>query len=190
MSWRSLDWKACAYRSARMLTSHGWKMSRSMRSRGGSVRNEAILASKQDLYTSLHPWMKLTDHGHLFLLADLRCPIQCGQYGERSDSHPHTASGESYSEKVVVVWFKYRQPMGQQEEKPSLLGLCRVVTEEGEANACFSATEQVWEIQVNLLGATIEHVGQLNLMLALVAEVQNLNCHGGIKTRISINEQQ
>ena len=46
--------------------------------------------------------------------------------------------------------------MGQQEEKPSLLGLCRVVTEEGEANACFSATEQVWEIQVNLLGATIE----------------------------------
>lgn len=79
--------------------------------------------------------------------------------------------------------------MGQQEEKPSLLGLCRVVTEEGEANACFSVTEQVREIQANLLDATIEHVGQLNLMLALVV-VQRLNCRGGIKTRISINEQQ
>ena len=64
------------------------------------------------------------------------------------------------------------------------------MTEEGEANACFSVTEQVREIQANLLGATIEHVGQLNLMLALVAVVQRLNCRGGIKTRISINEQQ
>lgn len=46
--------------------------------------------------------------------------------------------------------------MGQQEEKPSLLGLCRVVTEEGEANACFSAAEQVSELQANLLSAAIE----------------------------------
>ena len=134
MSWRSLDWKACAYRSARMLTSHGWEMSRSMRSRGGCERNKATLASKQDLqYLSLHSWMKPTDHGHLFLLADLRCPIQCGQYGERSDSHPHTASGESYPEQWYdsasptdgsVRWeakFSWTMPCKEEEDKSNWL---------------------------------------------------------------------
>lgn len=49
MSWRSLAWKVCACRSARMLTSHGWKMSRSMRSRGGCERNKAIPASSHPI---------------------------------------------------------------------------------------------------------------------------------------------
>ncbi len=79
--------------------------------------------------------------------------------------------------------------MELREQKPSLLGLCRVVTEEGEANACFSVTEQVREIQANLLGATIEHVGQLNLMLALVAEVQHLNCRGASRKNKHTNRR-
>ena len=68
----------------------------------GQDNNDATLASEQYLqYLFLHLRMKTADNSYLLPLADLRCPIQCGQYGERSDSHPHTASGESYPETVV-----------------------------------------------------------------------------------------
>ena len=81
--------------------------------------------------TSLHPWMKPTDHGHFLPLADLRCPIQCGQYRERSDSHPHTASGESYPEQ----WYDSASPTDgsvRWEAKFSWTMLCK--EEEDKSN--------------------------------------------------------
>ena len=64
--------------------------------------NDATLASEQYLqHLFLHLRMKTADHSHFLPLANLRCPIQCGQYGERGDSHSHAASGESYPETVV-----------------------------------------------------------------------------------------
>ena len=106
MSWRSLDWKACAYRSARMSTSHGWKMPALCAQGVDAYAIRLYLLRSRIFSTSLHPWMKPTDHGHFLPLADLRCPIQCGQYGECSDSHPHTASGESYPEQ----WYDSASP--------------------------------------------------------------------------------
>ena len=64
--------------------------------------NDAALASEQYLqYLFLHLRMKTADHGYLLPLADLRCPIQCGQYGERGD-RIHTLQ----TEKVILKqWY-------------------------------------------------------------------------------------
>ena len=63
---------------------------------------DAALASEQYFqHLFLHLRMKTADHSHLLPLADLRCPIQCGQYGERSD-RIHTLQEEKV---ILKQWY-------------------------------------------------------------------------------------
>lgn len=64
--------------------------------------NDAALASEQYLqYLFLHLRVKTADHSHFLPLADLRCPIQYGQYGERSD-RIHTLQAEKV---ILKQWY-------------------------------------------------------------------------------------